>query len=66
MLVDPLDLAKVLQVEKGLSPEVKEKLKDFLRRNLDVFAWKHEDMVGIDSKVSCHHLKIDFNVAPHR
>lgn len=31
----------------------------FLCDNLDIFVWKHEDMVGIDPKVSYHHLKID-------
>lgn len=27
--------------------------------NLDVFAWCHSDMVGIDPKMMCHHLNID-------
>ncbi|XP_022851659.1 uncharacterized protein LOC111373373 [Olea europaea var. sylvestris] len=27
---------------------------------------RHEDMMSIDPKVSCHHLKIDFKVAQHR
>lgn len=31
-------------------------LKDFLCKNSDVFAWKHEDIIGIDPKVSCHRL----------
>ncbi|XP_022880877.1 uncharacterized protein LOC111398174 [Olea europaea var. sylvestris] len=64
--VDPRDPSKLLKVGKGLSSTVKEKLKDFLSRNLDIFAWRHEDMVGIDPKVSCHHLKIDPKVASHR
>lgn len=34
--------------------------------NLDVFTWKHEDMVGIDPRVSWHHLKIDPTPNPHR
>lgn len=53
-------------MEKGLLPEAKEKVKDFLRRNLDVFVWRHEDMMGIDPKVSCHYLKIDHMAILHR
>lgn len=36
-LVDPQDPSKMLQVGNGLTLEAKEKLKNFLRRNLDVF-----------------------------
>lgn len=46
--------------------EAKEKFKDILGRNLDVFAWGHNNMVGIDPKVNCHHLKIDSTIVPHR
>lgn len=49
---------------ENLSTTTKEKLKCFLHENLDVFAWKHEDVVGIDPKVSCHHLKINPNATP--
>lgn len=38
--IDPLDPIKLLQVGKVLSPEIKEKLKDFLRRKLNVFTWR--------------------------
>lgn len=51
---------------KGLSPNVKKKLKDFLYRNFDIFAWMHEDIVGTDPKVSWYHLKIDPKAALHR
>lgn len=64
--INPRNPAKVLKVGVGLSNDIKEKLKDFLHKNLDVFVWRHEDTVGIDPKVSCHHLKIDPKVAPHR
>ncbi|XP_022861553.1 uncharacterized protein LOC111381936 [Olea europaea var. sylvestris] len=62
--VDPRDPSKLLKVGKGLSNSLKEKIKDFLSRNIDIFAWRHEDIVGIDPKISCHHLKIDPKVAP--
>ena len=31
----------------------------FFRENLDVFAWRHEDMLGIDSGVIKHRLNVD-------
>lgn len=49
---EPSRSTNLLQMGKGLLPEAKEKLKDFLCRNLDVFLWRHKDMVGIDPMVS--------------
>lgn len=60
------DFPKSLQVDKSLSPALKEKLKNFMQNYLDIFAWKHEDMVGIGPKASHHHLKIDPKANPHR
>lgn len=34
-------------------------LKIFLNANLDVFAWKHNHIVGIDPKITSHVLKLD-------
>ena len=31
----------------------------FLKENLNVFAWSHEDMLGIDGNVIEHHLNVD-------
>lgn len=39
---------------------------NFLQRNLDVFVRRHEDMVRIDPKVSCHCLNISPTYVPHR
>lgn len=36
--VNPQDPTKILKVGNGLSTEIKEKIMDFLSRNLDVFA----------------------------
>ena len=30
-----------------------------MKKNLDIFAWTHEDMLGIDSKVIEHWLNVD-------
>lgn len=58
-VVDFHDRSKSLQVDKGLLLILKENRKGFQQSNLDVFAQKHKDMVEIDPKISCRHLKID-------
>lgn len=37
-----------------LSEEVREDFKIFLRKNVDVFVWLHEDMPGIDPDMIAH------------
>ena len=38
--------------------KIKKGLICFLRENIDVFAWSHEDMPGIDPSVITHHLNV--------
>ena len=49
----------MLKLGKNLSEELREAISTFLKKNLDVFAWKHSDMEGIDPKVMCHRLNLD-------
>ena len=53
------DSMKVLKIETALPTSKKEKMISFLRANQDVFAWKHEDMPGIDRKIIQHRLNIN-------
>ena len=55
---------KVLKIETALPTSKKEKMISFLRANQDVFAWKHEDMLGIDRKIIQHHLNINPECKP--
>lgn len=68
------DLEKVL-LEKGneekyfllgrsLAAEERQQMLQFLKENIDVFAWQSYDMPGIHSKVMCHKLHIDPTVKP--
>ncbi|XP_074356707.1 uncharacterized protein LOC141696466 [Apium graveolens] len=57
--VDEKDPSKVLRIGSQLAPRLKEGLSIFLLANLDVFAWSHSDMVGIDPEIMCHRLNID-------
>ena len=42
---------KTARIGTTLSPEMRTRLVQFLKENLDVFAWSHEDMPGISPKV---------------
>ena len=62
--VDMNNPSKVLKLGKNLADETRQAITSFLVKNLDVFAWNHKDMVGIDPKVMCHHLNINPNHRP--
>ena len=53
------DPTKVTKVRGGLNSTLKDKIVDFLKQNLDVFAWNHEDMPGTNNKVIEHRLNVD-------
>ena len=46
-------------IGSSLSKDLVCQLIDFLKRNMDIFAWSHEDLEGIDPKVATHHLNVD-------
>ena len=46
------------------SPEMRTRLIQFLKENLDIFAWSHEDMPGISTKVIQHRLNVDLEKKP--
>ena len=55
-------MTKTSRIGTTLSPEMRTRLIKFLKENLDVFAWSHEDMPGISPKIIQHKL----NVNPER
>lgn len=48
------DPSKSTKLGGELQLVVKEKIVKFLKNNLDVFAWSHKDMLGIDGCVIEH------------
>ena len=62
--VIPIDPSKVLKIGSALSASETMKMTNFLRENQDVFAWKHEDMPGIDKGVIQHHLNVNPECRP--
>ena len=46
------------KVGADLEEKIKKALVLFLKKNIDVFAWSHEDMLGIDPSVNTHRLNV--------
>ena len=50
---------KFFQVGAQLPLQEKEELVEFLKRNIDVFAWDAYDALGIDPAFIFHHLNVN-------
>ena len=58
------DPTKTTKVVMSLYPWMKKEIISFLKDNLDVFAWSHEDMPGISANIIQHHLNVDLERKP--
>ena len=54
----------MLKIRSQLSPSVARDFADFLKANLDVFAWTHSDMCGISPAIASHRLNINPKFVP--
>ena len=61
-----IDLEKLFQIGSELPPQEKEKLIDFLRENVDVFAWDAYEAPGVDLDFMFHHLNVNPSVTPKK
>jgi hypothetical protein len=59
-----IEEGRVLQIGTRLTNKVREGLVNFLRRNIEVFAWSHEDMLGINPEEIVHVLNVDPDMKP--
>ena len=50
---------KTTKIGMTLSPEMRTRLIQFLKENLDVFVWSYEDMLGIAPEVIQHKLNVN-------
>ena len=44
----------------------REQLVEFLRKNVDVFAWDAYEALGVDPNFICHHLNVNPSIIPKR
>ena len=51
-------------IDSKLAEDLRSPLTHFLRQNKDVFAWKQEDMGGIDPTVITHRLNVSPSFKP--
>ena len=61
-----VDSERFFQVGSKLPPQEKEKLIDFLRKNVDVFAWDAYEASGVDPDFICQHLNDNPSVTPKK
>ena len=60
------DLKKFFQIESQLPYQEREELIEFLKRNVDVFAWNAYEAPGVDPEFICHHLKVSPLITPRK
>nr|XP_023874575.1 uncharacterized protein LOC111987100 [Quercus suber] len=60
------DPKKFFQIEAQLPTLENEKFIEFLRRNVDVFAWNTYEVSGVDPSFICHHLNVNPSATPKR
>ena len=53
------ETVRTTRIRTTLSPEIRTRLIQFLKENPNVFAWSHEDMPSISTKVIQHRLNMD-------
>ena len=56
--LDENDPEKSTRIGADLEKKIKKDLIRFLRENIDIFAWSHEDMLGIDLSVITYRLNV--------
>ena len=56
--LDESNLERCTRVGVDLEEKTKQDLICFLKKSIDVFAWSHEDMLGIDPNVITHRLNV--------
>ena len=60
------DPAKFFQVGSQLPQSEKEELVEFLKQNIDVFAWSAYEAPGVDPDFICHHLNVNPVMTPRK
>ena len=58
------ETTKIMRIGTILSPEIRTRLVHFLKENLDVFAWSHEDMPGLSPEVIENKLNVNLERKP--
>ena len=60
------DPEKFFQVGSQLLQQEREELVEFLKRNIDAFAWNAYEAPGVDPDFICHHLNVNPLITPKK
>ena len=60
------DPEKFFQIGSQLPQQEKEELIEFLKQNIDIFAWNTYEAVGVNPKFICHHLNVNPLIVPKK
>lgn len=64
MIIDDRCLERYFLLGSSLSEKEASELFQFLKKNIDVFAWSVHEMLGIDPNVIQHRLRVNPNSRP--
>uniref|UniRef100_A0A2N9GPG2 Uncharacterized protein n=1 Tax=Fagus sylvatica TaxID=28930 RepID=A0A2N9GPG2_FAGSY len=64
IVLDDDEPSKTTSIGTKMDRTIREAMISFLKSNLDVFAWTHDDMPGIDPATICHKLNVDPSIRP--
>uniref|UniRef100_A0A2N9FYM4 RNA-directed DNA polymerase n=1 Tax=Fagus sylvatica TaxID=28930 RepID=A0A2N9FYM4_FAGSY len=64
IVLDDDEPNKTTSIGTKMDRTIREAMISFLKSNLDVFAWTHDDMPGIDPATICHKLNVDPSIRP--
>ena len=64
ILLDHSKPERTTKISTFASPPIRQALATFLRKNQDVFAWSHEDMLRINPSVMVHRLNVSPSFPP--
>ena len=60
------DPKKFFQIGSRLPQQEREELVEFLKQNIDVFAWNAYEAPGVDLEFICHHLNVNPSIVPKK
>ena len=60
------DPEKFFQIGSQLPHQEREELIEFLKRNIDVFAWNAYEALGVDPEFIYHHLEVNPLITPRK
>ena len=66
IILDELKPEQMTRMGTLANQPIRRALASFLKMNQDVFAWSHDDMLGIDPSVIVHRLNVNPTSSPIR